>query len=190
MRSLSSIAKGRETINSWTSSTLLCAFVFVLSVYAFYAKVPFPPAACSVHLASSTLLATTWATRSLDLLFGRPYILFGKSAFCTSCTRYVNKKVIYCTQTDRSNIHILFYHTPSRVSGRAAPYLISPRFLQARERLERRRVARLNCGDAPPPSLTFIHGARAPALQPLRQTPLRVGIAKLGGVEVLVTRAR
>ena len=78
-----------------------------------------------------------------------------------------------------------FYHA---LQGCSIPY--SPLFLQARKRLERRRVARLHCGDAPPPSLTFIHGARAPALQPLRQTPLRVGIAKLGGVEVLVTRAR
>ena len=51
-------------------------------------------------------------------------------------------------------------------------------------------MARLHCGDAPPPSLTSVHGARAPALQPLRKTPLRVGIAKLGGVEVLVARAR
>ena len=90
-------------------------------------------------------------------------------------------------QTFRSTtVHALY--------GCSIPYCTvtqySPLFLQARERLERRRVARLHCGDAPPPSLTFIHGARAPALQPLRQTPLRVGIAKLGGVEVLVTRAR
>ena len=42
VRSLSSVAKGRETINRWTSSTLLCALVFVLSVYAFNGKVPTP----------------------------------------------------------------------------------------------------------------------------------------------------
>ena len=36
---LSYIAKERETIGWWTSSFLLCAFVFVLSVYAFNGKV-------------------------------------------------------------------------------------------------------------------------------------------------------
>lgn len=50
VRSLSSIAKGRETIDWWASSTLLCAFVFVLSVYAFNGKVPF------LLRAASTLL--------------------------------------------------------------------------------------------------------------------------------------
>ena len=62
--------------------------------------------------------------------------------------------------------------------------------MQARERLERRRVARLHGGDAPPPGLAFIYGARAAALQPLRQTPLRVRVAKLGGMEILIARAR
>ena len=40
VRSLTSIAKGRERINSWTSSTLLCTLFFIVSVYAFDAKVP------------------------------------------------------------------------------------------------------------------------------------------------------
>ena len=59
VRSLSSIAKGRVTIiNSWTIP-LLCAFVFVLSVYAFEAKVPTTPFLSCVQrapCASSTLL--------------------------------------------------------------------------------------------------------------------------------------
>ena len=42
VRSLSSIPKGRETIDWWTSSSLLCAFVFVLILYAFNGKVPTP----------------------------------------------------------------------------------------------------------------------------------------------------
>ena len=50
VRSLSSIAKARDTTDWWTSSTLLCAFVFVLSVYAFTGKVPF------LLRAASTLL--------------------------------------------------------------------------------------------------------------------------------------
>ena len=66
VRSPTSIAKGRETINSWTSSTaLLCAFVFVVSVYAFNAKVPTTPfllrAACTLlppHFAPCTLPST------------------------------------------------------------------------------------------------------------------------------------
>ena len=72
VRPLSSIAKGRDATDWWTSSTLLCAFVFVLSVYAFNGQVPFllraasipvyalllctllppfPPAPCSMRLA-------------------------------------------------------------------------------------------------------------------------------------------
>lgn len=42
VRPLSCIAKGRETINSWTSCALLSAFVFLLSVCSFNGKVPTP----------------------------------------------------------------------------------------------------------------------------------------------------
>ena len=48
VRPLSSIAKGRDATDWWTSSTLLCAFVFVLSVYAFNGKVPFLLRAVSI----------------------------------------------------------------------------------------------------------------------------------------------
>ena len=51
------IAKGRETINSWTSSTLLSALVLLLSVYAFNGKVPTlfrHRAACTLLLAAFT----------------------------------------------------------------------------------------------------------------------------------------
>ena len=51
VRTLSFIAEGRETLNSWTLGALLCAFVFLLSVYAFDGKVstPFAALARSVH---------------------------------------------------------------------------------------------------------------------------------------------
>lgn len=48
VRPLSSIAKGRDATDWWTSSTLLCAFVFVLSVYAFNGQVPFLLRAASI----------------------------------------------------------------------------------------------------------------------------------------------
>ena len=63
VRPLSFVAKGREIIASWTSSALLCAFLFLLSAYAFNGKVatslrlraactPLRPAPCNtLHLA-------------------------------------------------------------------------------------------------------------------------------------------
>ena len=53
VRSLSSIAKGREMIDWWTSSTLLCALFFALSVlYAFNGKAgsahSFMPCCCTL----------------------------------------------------------------------------------------------------------------------------------------------
>ena len=82
-RTLSFIAKGREAINLWTSSALLCAFVFLLSVCAFNGKVPTPfLSARSVHPHFALACALLPSPCSLRLA---PLPNPQHFEFCTTC---------------------------------------------------------------------------------------------------------
>ena len=88
-RPLSFIAKGRETLNSWTSSALLCALVFLLNVYAVGKVCPLLSSSCEqpalsfarphllpAPIAPCTLLAATRASSSKaepSITFGAPH---------------------------------------------------------------------------------------------------------------------
>ena len=89
-----SIAEGAETLNLWTSSALLCAFILLLSVYAFDGKVSTLLSSCTqrapffsllqVHLAPYLLHPAPRAPRAaparrLRALSSAPHVRRGRA---------------------------------------------------------------------------------------------------------------